>query len=238
MVGHHVNLGRTFQIKQTLVCLKLRQKAEIVTGGKVRRLRTDGAFDSVAWRSYLNGCGITHEPTAPYPSAQNGLAERAIRTMIDDVCTLLRDSGLGHSYWAEAAAYSIDTRNLIPSRRHPGHIPLESFTGKRQDISHLRVFGAKCSGCQWGCYMPVRELGSTLFSVVPVTPPSPPSFYLTYRPLSFIIVSPSFVFRPFLRYRSIPPLSCSEHQFSVLWLHYLTLTSLHSCGWTISLLSS
>ena len=121
-----------------------RQKAEIVTGGKICRLRTDGAFDSAAWRTYLRGCGITHEPTAPYSSAQNGLAERAIRTTIDDVRTLLRDSGLGHSYWAEAAAYSIDTRNLIPSRRHPGRIPLESFTGKRQDISHLRVFGAKC----------------------------------------------------------------------------------------------
>ena len=51
---------------------------------------------------------------------------------------------MGHSYWAEAAAYSIHTRNLIPSRRHPGCIPLESFSGKRQDIAHLRVFGARC----------------------------------------------------------------------------------------------
>jgi transposase InsO family protein len=121
-----------------------RKKAEIVTGRKVCRLRTDGAFDSAAWRSYLREHGITHEPTAPYSSAQNGLAERAIRTTFDDVRTLLRESDLGHSYWAEAAAFSIDTRNLIPSRRHPGRIPLESFTGKRQDISHLRVFGAKC----------------------------------------------------------------------------------------------
>lgn len=63
---------------------------------------------------------------------------------MDDVRTLLRDSGLGHSYWAEAAAFSIDTHNLIPSRRHPGRIPLEVFTEKQQDIAHLRVFGAKC----------------------------------------------------------------------------------------------
>jgi hypothetical protein len=82
--------------------------------------------------------------TPTYSSAQNGLAERAIRTTMDDVRTLLRDSGLSHSFWAEAAAYSIDTRNLIPSRRHPGQIPLEAFTKKRQDILHLRVFGARC----------------------------------------------------------------------------------------------
>lgn len=60
------------------------------------------------------------------------LAERAIRTTMDDIRTLLRDSDLGHSYWAEAAAYSVETRNLIPSCCHPGKVPLESFTGKRQ----------------------------------------------------------------------------------------------------------
>lgn len=38
-----------------------------------------------------------------------------IQTTIDDVRTLLDDSGFGYSYWAKAAAYSIDTCNLIPS---------------------------------------------------------------------------------------------------------------------------
>ena len=107
-------------------------------------MRTDRAFESTAWEAYCKTHGITHEFTAPYSSAQNGLAERAIRTTIDDVHTLIHNSNLGHSYWAEAAAYSIDTRNLIPSRRHPGHIPTEAFSGKRQNISYLRVFGSKC----------------------------------------------------------------------------------------------
>ena len=121
-----------------------RTRAETVTGRKIHRLQTDRAFESSAWGEYCQRHGITHEFTAPYLSAQNGLAERAIRTTIDDVRTLLRDSNLGHSYWAEAAAYSIDARNLIPSRQHPGHIPTESFTGKRQSGAHLRVFGSRC----------------------------------------------------------------------------------------------
>ena len=121
-----------------------RAKAEALTGRKIRRLRTDRAYESAAWEEYCKHHGIVHEFTAPYSSAQNGLAERAIRTTMDDVRTLLHDSGLPHSYWAEAAAFSVDTRNLIPSRRHPGRIPLESFSGKCQDISHLRVFGVKC----------------------------------------------------------------------------------------------
>ena len=67
------------------------------------------------------------------------------------------------------------------------------------------------------CYMPVCELRSTSFSVIPVTSssfrhvsvlpvtsPSPSSLCFTYRSLSSFIVSPSFVysfvtdlFRPF-----------------------------------------
>ena len=121
-----------------------RAKSEALTSRKVRRLRTDGAFETLAWKEYSQKHGITHEFSAPYSSSQNGLAERAIRTTMDDVHTLLWDSGLGHSYWAEAAAYSIDTRNLIPSRRHPGRIPLEAYSGRRQDVAFLRVFGSKC----------------------------------------------------------------------------------------------
>ena len=121
-----------------------RNRVETATGKKIRRLRTDNAFESAAWTDYCQRHGITHEFTAPYSSAQNGLAERAIRTTMDDVQTLLRNANFSHSYWAEAAAYSIDTRNLIPSRRHPGKIPSEAFSGKRQNVAHLRVFGAKC----------------------------------------------------------------------------------------------
>jgi transposase InsO family protein len=55
-----------------------RVKAETLTGRKICRLRTDGAFDSLAWREYDQQHGITHELTTPYSSAQNGLAERAI----------------------------------------------------------------------------------------------------------------------------------------------------------------
>jgi hypothetical protein len=119
-------------------------RAETMTGRKIRRLWTDRAYESIAWKEYCQRHGITHEFTAPYSSAQNGLAKCAVRTTIDDVHTLLNNSNLSHSYCAEAAAYSIDTHNVIPSRQHPGQIPTKSFTGKRQNITHLHVFGAKC----------------------------------------------------------------------------------------------
>src|SRR6266545_8280488 len=115
-----------------------------MTNCKIHRLHMDRAYELSAWSDYCQQHNILHEFTAPYSSAQNELAECAIWTTVDDVRTLLHDSGLSHSFWVEAAAYSIHAHNVIPSRRHPGKIPLEAFTGKRQDISHLRVFGAKC----------------------------------------------------------------------------------------------
>jgi hypothetical protein len=74
-------------------------KAEVMTTYKIRRLQTDNAYKSVAWDEYCRKHGIIHEFTAPYSSAQNGLAEHAIRTTVDDIRTLLHDSRLGHSYW-------------------------------------------------------------------------------------------------------------------------------------------
>src|ERR1700678_1564843 len=59
--------------------------AEMLTRRKIRRMWTDRAFESTAWEHYCKSHGIIHEFTAPYSSAQNGLAKQAIRTTIDDV---------------------------------------------------------------------------------------------------------------------------------------------------------
>ena len=112
--------------------------------------------------------------------------------------------------------------------------------GQRQHrVRHLAVI------CQYASYVPLHSPSfpsplrpSRHASVLPITSPSPSSLCFTYSSLSSSIVSPSFVFRLFLRYGSIPPLLCSEHHSSDLWLRYHSLTSSHSCGWTISLLSS
>ena len=116
----------------TLVVFEIfRAQAETMTGKKVHQLRMDRAFESLAWEDYCQKHGITHEFTTPYSSAQNRLAEHAIWTTIYDIHTLLWDSNLSHSYWAEAAAYSIYTQNLIPSRWHPNRIRLEPSVGPR-----------------------------------------------------------------------------------------------------------
>ncbi len=61
----------------------------------------------------------------------------------------LRQSG-GLRAWA----FSEMVENLLPSARHPGIIPEEKWTGERQDVGHIRV---------WGCiayaYIPSEKGG-------------------------------------------------------------------------------
>ena len=52
-----------------------RVEAKSLLNRKVRRIHTDWAYDTSAWRDYCLHHRIIHEFTAPYSSAQNGLAE-------------------------------------------------------------------------------------------------------------------------------------------------------------------
>ncbi|KAF8830805.1 hypothetical protein HHX47_DHR2000963 [Lentinula edodes] len=114
-------------------------KAELETGKKVKCIRIDGGkeLDNGLMENYCAEKGIKIEKIPPYSSAANGMAERANRTVISGVRTLLDESGLGHSFWAEAAATYCYVDSFVPSSRFPDDIPIQIFTGKRQDISHL-----------------------------------------------------------------------------------------------------
>ncbi len=97
-----------------------------------------------------------------FPSSQqrhirqvgNGTAERSIGVTTGSVRVMLLDAGLAAKWWAEAWAFSEMVENLLPSARHPGVIPEEKWTGEKQDVGHIRV---------WGCiayaYIPSEKGG-------------------------------------------------------------------------------
>ncbi len=107
---------------------KYRHMAETQTGRKVKQVRADRAFAGEKWVQYCIEHGILLELTAPHSSVQNGLAEHALYTTMEDMQALLSDSGLADHYWAEAASMLIFTRNLAPSSHHLGIVPAEAFS--------------------------------------------------------------------------------------------------------------
>ena len=108
---------------------KYRRLYETQTSKKIRQVWFDNEFAvPKEWVDYCNEHGICIEPMIPYSSQMNGISEHTIHTLTDDIRTLLIESGLPKNFWAEAAAYSVYTQNLIPSNAIPGKIPLEGWT--------------------------------------------------------------------------------------------------------------
>ena len=72
-------------------------------GWSVKIFCTDngGEFTSDEFENYLKKEGIKHELTIPKCPEQNGVAERFNRTLVEMVRSMLADSELPKSFWAE-----------------------------------------------------------------------------------------------------------------------------------------
>ena len=123
--------------------LEYHVRAEWETGMKLICIHIDMGleFFNDKWQEYTKTHGIIVKFSMPYTHGQNRMAEHGMRIIIKGTCCLLVDSGLPPSLWADAAVTVIYLCNFVPSAHHPGIVPAEQWTGKRQDISHLHPFG-------------------------------------------------------------------------------------------------
>ncbi|XP_018400321.1 PREDICTED: uncharacterized protein LOC108777839 [Cyphomyrmex costatus] len=65
------------------------------------------------------------------------------KTIVEKTRCLLQDSKLDKRFWDEAVLTAIYLRNRCPTRALRGVTSQEAWSGKRVDISHLKVFGCK-----------------------------------------------------------------------------------------------
>ena len=119
------------------------KKMETQSGKTVRFARSDrgreffGAMDK-----YYKSKGITYEPSAPHAQDQNGVAERANRTITEKARALTLDSGMPLSLWGYAIDTAVKLSNLQPNRSIGYKTPHEARFDEKPDVSHLR---------EWGC---------------------------------------------------------------------------------------
>jgi len=78
-----------------------RARAETSTEKWIKGLRTDGGGEYVnkAFKRCLEEAGIRHIIGPPYSPAQNGRAERANRTIMENARCALKGSNLGKEFW-------------------------------------------------------------------------------------------------------------------------------------------
>ncbi|GAW04347.1 retrotransposon Ty1-copia subclass [Lentinula edodes] len=123
-----------------------RVMAEKQTGKRLKIIRIDGGgeLNNSLVDEYCRDNGILIEKVPHDSSAANGVAERSFRTVMEGTRTLLEEADLPYSFWGEASSTFIYINNFVPSARFPDVVPVEAWTQKRQDISHLRPFGCDC----------------------------------------------------------------------------------------------
>jgi hypothetical protein len=85
--------------------------------------------------------GIQRKYSCSYSPQQNGVAERKNRHIAEIARAMLNEKNLPNYFWAEALATAVYIMNRTPTAAVHGMTPEEKFTGKKPDVSHLRVFG-------------------------------------------------------------------------------------------------
>jgi len=123
---------------------KYKAWAENQTGCAIKILREDkgGEYMGKEFDDFCAEHGIQrqHHSVRARPQ-QNGVAERANRTMEQGIITMLHQAGLPLSFWGEALAAFIHVWNRTPTSTVPGKTPWQTFFGIKPDVSMLRVWG-------------------------------------------------------------------------------------------------
>jgi hypothetical protein len=134
--------------QQTAKKMTSRQKAQVEaeTGGKLAGLRSDNAKEFIQLAEILKPYGVKFEPSVPYHPQLNGVAERANRTLFDQVRAMLSDGKLPDVLWAEAAITAAYLHNKMPhgpKKKAPDSI----WRRESVSIAHLKAFG--CIAYVW-----------------------------------------------------------------------------------------
>lgn len=125
-------------VKDYINCMKTYFERDI------KILRTDNGREYInrELQSFLKERSIKHQFTVAYTPQQNGVAERKNRSLIEMARCLLIDAKMDKKYWSEAVLWATYLQNRLPTACID-KTPYELFKGKKPDVSHLRVFGAK-----------------------------------------------------------------------------------------------
>lgn len=123
---------------------KFKVLVENESGFVIRALRTDrgGEFTSLQFNKFCESNGIRHFLTVPYSPQQNGVVERKNRTILNAARSMLKSKNMPKEFWAEAVACAVYLSNLSPTRSVRGITPYEAWSGRKPNVSHLRVFGS------------------------------------------------------------------------------------------------
>ena len=85
---------------------------------------------------------ITFEPSAAHSQEQNGVSERAGRTIMDTTRCTISKGGIPDYLWTEIVLAMVHVKNIRPTNALSGKSPYEFYESKSPSLNHLRVLGS------------------------------------------------------------------------------------------------
>nr|GEY58193.1 retrovirus-related Pol polyprotein from transposon TNT 1-94 [Tanacetum cinerariifolium] len=110
---------------------------------KVKVIRSDNGteFKNSDLNQFYELKGIKREFSIPRTPQQNGIAERKNKTLIEAARTMLADSQLPISFWAEAVNTACYVQNRVLVTKHQNKTLYELLHGCTPSIGFMRPFG-------------------------------------------------------------------------------------------------
>ncbi|GKB43245.1 putative ribonuclease H-like domain-containing protein [Tanacetum coccineum] len=110
---------------------------------RVKVIRCDNGteFKNKEMNQFCERKGIKREFSVARTPQQNGVAERKNRTLIEAARTMLADSKLPTTFWAEAVNTACYVQNRVLVTKPHNKTPYELFLGRKPALGFIRPFG-------------------------------------------------------------------------------------------------
>ncbi|GJW44642.1 ribonuclease H-like domain-containing protein [Tanacetum coccineum] len=132
------NLDETSEILKNFI-----KEVENLVDKKVKIIRSDNGteFKNKVMDEFCREKGIKREYSVARTPQQNGVAERKNRTLIEAARTMLADSKLPTTFWAEAVSTACYVQNRVLIVKPHNKTPYELFRGIKPAIGFMKPFG-------------------------------------------------------------------------------------------------
>lgn len=127
-------------------------RVEKETGKQIKSIRSDNAKEYISkeFTQYLETHGIRRQLSVEYTPQQNGVAERANRTLTEMARCMLLQSKLPETLWAEAINTANFVRMRCPTAALNKVTPIEAYTKRKPHVGFMKTFGCKAIALKKG----------------------------------------------------------------------------------------